>query len=148
MADAGILRFLHVLGAVLLLGNVVVTGLWAMLLWRARPALPFRRAARVIMWADLCFTVVGGSLLTVSGIFLIQARGYPWRELPWIQHGIVALGLATLIWLGILLPDQLRLERWTEDDPRYGRAFWRWTIIGWIDTLLLCYGLWAMVTKS
>lgn len=148
MVDAGILRFLHVLGAVLLLGNVVVTGLWAMLLWHARPALPFRRTARVIMWADLCFTVVGGTLLTVSGIFLIQARGYPWRELPWIQHGIGALGLATLVWLWLLLPDQVRLERWAEDDPRYVRAFWRWTIVGWIDTLILCYGLWAMVTKS
>lgn len=142
------LRYLHVVGAVLLLGNVVVTGLWAALLWRARPGLPFRRAARVIMWADLCFTVLGGSMLTVSGIFLIQLRGYPWRDLPWILNGIGALAAATLIWLVLLLPDQLRMERLAEDDPRYARAFWRWTLVGWADTLILFYGLWVMVNKS
>ncbi len=148
MDKGAALRFLHVAGAVLLLGNVMVTGLWAALLWRARPAIPFRRVARVILWADLIFTVVGGSALTISGIFLIQAQGLPWRALPWLQHGIGALALATLIWLFALLPDQIRLERLPEGDPRYVRAFWRWTIIGWVDTLILCYGLWVMVTKS
>lgn len=148
MVSLPLLRALHVLGAVLLVGNVVVTGLWAALLWRARPALSFKLAARVIMWADLCFTVVGGTLLTVSGIFLIQLQGYPWREVPWILHGIWALAAATAIWLLALLPDQLRLERLPEDDPAYVRAFWRWTIVGWVDTLILLYGLWVMVTKS
>lgn len=148
MGSVPLLRALHVLGAVLLVGNVIVTGLWAAFLWRARPAIPFRAAARIIMWADLCFTVLGGTLLTVSGIFLIQLQGYPWRELPWIQHGIWALAAATTIWLLALLPDQLRLEHLPEDDPAYRRAFWRWTIVGWVDTLILLYGLWAMVTKS
>ena len=148
MDSVALLRALHVIGAVLLLGNVVVTGLWAALLWRRRGAFSFRVAARIIMWADLCFTVVGGSLLTVSGIFLVQLRGYPWRELPWIQHGIWALAAATVIWLAALLPDQLRLERLPEEDPAYVRAFWRWTIVGWVDTLILFFGLWAMVTKS
>lgn len=148
MVSPAALRYLHIVGAVLLLGNVVVTGLWAALLWHARPALPFRRAARIIMWADLWFTLPGGAALTISGIFLIRARGYPWAELPWLRHGIGALALATLLWLVVLLPDQIRMGRLAEDDPRYTRAFWRWTILGWVATLVLFYGLWAMVTKS
>ena len=148
MDSASLLRAMHVLGAVLLLGNVIVTGLWAALLWRARPAVPFRPVARAIMWADLCFTVLGGSALTVSGIFLIQVHRLPWRELAWVRHGIGALAAGTLIWLVVLLPDQLRMDRLPEDDPRYARAYWRWTIVGWGATLILLYGLWAMVTKS
>lgn len=148
MGSVAFLRFMHVLGAVLLLGNVVVTGLWAALLWRARGVVPYPRAARVILWADLCFTIVGGALLTMSGIFLVRAEGLPWRDLPWVRHGIAAIAAATLIWLLALLPDQWRMERWAADDPRYPRAFWRWTIVGWVDTLILFVGLWAMVTKS
>ncbi len=148
MDSLALLRFLHVLGAVLLLGNVAVTGLWAGLLWRSRAEFPYPRAARAILWADLCFTLVGGSLLTMSGIFLVRNEGLPWRDLPWIRHGIAALATATVIWLVALLPDQWRMERWAADDPRYPRAFWRWTVVGWLDTLVLFFGLWAMVTKS
>lgn len=148
MADLGLLRLVHVAGAVLLLGNVVVTGLWAGLLWRWREGLSYRVAARVILWADLCFTLVGGSALVTSGIFLALREGLAWRELPWLRHGIAAIGVATLVWLLVLLPEQLRMDRWSVDDPRYPRAFWRWTLVGWLDTLVLCFGLWAMVTKS
>lgn len=148
MDSLALLRFLHVLGAVLLLGNVAVTGLWAGVLWRSRSTFPYPRAARAILWADLCFTLVGGSVLTMSGIFLVRNEGLPWRDLPWIRHGITALATATIIWIAALLPDQWRMERWASDDPRYPRAFWRWTIIGWLDTLILFFGLWAMVTKS
>ena len=148
MAEAGWLKALHVAGAVLLLGNVVVTGLWAALLWRARPRVPFRPVARAILWADLFFTLGGGALLTVSGVLLVRAHGYPWRELPWLRHGIGALAIATAVWLVALLPAQVLMERLPEDDPRLARAFWWWSVVGWADTLVLCYALWVMVTRS
>lgn len=148
MSEIPLLRTLHVLGAVLLLGNVIVTGLWAALLWRERAGFSYRRVARVILWADLAFTVLGGTLLTMTGIMLVIGGGYDWRTTPWILHGILALGAGTLIWLVVLVPDQFRMARWQDDDPRYVGAFRRWTIVGWGTTLLLLFGLWAMVSKS
>jgi hypothetical protein len=60
----------------------------------------------------------------------------------------VALGAATLVWLLILLPLQVRLERIAPmDEPGLRRTFLRWSVIGWADTALLLYGLLAMVTK-
>lgn len=148
MTDLAILRAVHVLGAILLLGNVIVTGLWAALLWRERDAIPFRHVARVILWADLAFTVLGGTLLTMSGILLVIAGHPGWRSTPWIRHGAGALAVATAVWLVLLLPDQWRLLRWREDAPRYGVVYRRWSAVGWGTTFLLLYGLWAMVTKS
>jgi uncharacterized membrane protein len=148
MSEIPVLRTLHVLGAVLLLGNVIVTGLWAALLWRERAGIAYRRVARVILWADLAFTVLGGTLLTMTGIMLVIGGSYDWRATPWIVHGILALGVGTAIWLGVLVPDQFRMARWNDDDPRYAGTFRRWTIVGWGTTLLLLFGLWAMVSKS
>jgi uncharacterized membrane protein len=142
------LRWLHVTGAVLLIGNVVVTGFWATFLYRTTTGMPFRPVARAILWADLVFTLGGGALLTISGILLVRTRGYPVLATPWLVHGIAALALSTLLWLVVLLPDQWRLERLDAADRQtLRRVFLRWSLVGWGATLVLLYGLWCMVTK-
>ena len=100
------LRMLHVTGAVLLLGNVTVTGFWATYLYRRDPAPDFRPVARGIMWADAIFTLGGGTLLTISGILLAGRLQLPVLDTPWLLKGVVALGTATLVWLAVLLPLQ------------------------------------------
>jgi uncharacterized membrane protein len=149
MDDLAVLRMLHVTGAVLLIGNVTVTGFWATHLYRARARVPFRVVARAIVWADIVFTLTGGILLTVSGILLAMRLQLRVMETPWLLKGIVALGLATLVWLVVLLPCQLRLERISPDDERgLRRLFLGWSVVGWTDTALLFYGLWAMVGRA
>lgn len=149
MDDVAVLRALHILGAVLLLGNVTITGFWASYLYRARARVPFRPVARAIMWTDLVFTLLGGTMLTVSGILLTIRRGYSVGETRWLLEGIVALGLSTLLWLTVLLPVQIRLERLPPgEDRELRRLFLRWSVVGWAATLLLFYGLWIMVTKG
>lgn len=149
MDEYALLRMMHVTGAVLLIGNVTVTGFWAAYLYRAWPDLPFRPVARAILWTDLVFTLAGGTLLTVSGILLAMRLRLPVFETPWLLKGIVALGLAMLVWLVVLLPFQLRLERTApEDRTRLRRLFLRWSLVGWADTLLLLYGLWVMVGRT
>jgi uncharacterized membrane protein len=148
MDEIALLRVLHVAGAVLLLGNVTVTGVWAAYLYRARDRIPFRPVARAILWSDLIFTVGGGTLLTVSGILLVLRRGYPVAGTPWLAKGIGALVAATLLWLVFLLPDQLRMERADPaDDETLRRAFRRWSVVGWAATAALFYGLWAMAGR-
>lgn len=146
MTELALLRLLHVTGAILLLGNVTVTGFWATYLFRARARVPFGPVARAILWTDLVFTGLGGVMLTVSGILLAMRRGYVVMETPWLLRGIAALALATLLWLAVLLPAQLRLERLGPgDEPALRRVFLRWSVVGWGATLLLFYGLWSMV---
>jgi len=148
MVDVSTWRALHVLGAVLLVGNVTVTGFWAAFLYAQRTALPFRPVARAILWTDLLFTVGGATLLTFSGIQLILATRVPFWGTPWLLKGISSLALATLLWLVVLIPDQFRLERMAADDTAgLRRVFLRWSVVGWTSTAILFYGLWAMVRK-
>jgi uncharacterized membrane protein len=147
MDEMALLRLLHIAGAVLLLGNVTVTGVWAAYLYRVRDRVPFRPVARAILWTDLIFTVGGGTLLTVSGILLALRRGYQVAGTPWLAKGIGALVVATLLWIAVLLPEQLRMER-AGDDELLRRAFRRWSAVGWAATGVLYYGLWAMAGRG
>ena len=148
MDDVAPLRALHVIGAVLLLGNVVVTGVWAALLYSARPGVPFRAVARALLWTDLVFTGGGGALLTISGILLAMRLRVDVWQTPWLLKGISALGLATLVWIVWLLPWQFRMERLAPGDESTKRKlFLWWSVVGWIDTGVLFYGLWSMVSK-
>lgn len=149
MADPVLLRAIHVAGAVLLLGNVTVTGFWAVYLYRARKQVPFRPVARAILWTDLVFTLTGAGMLVVSGVLLIRARGYTLTGNAWLRQGIWALAASTALWLVFLLPDQWRLERADPaDDAALRRIFRRWSALGWTATAFLFYGLWAMVYKA
>jgi uncharacterized membrane protein len=148
VSDVALLKLLHVAGAVILLGNVTVTGFWATYLYRDRRRVPFSAVARAILWTDLAFTVGGGVLLTVSGTLLAMRQGYRVTETPWLLKGILSLLASTLLWLFVLLPDQWRMERLSPDDETtLRRLFVRWSIVGWTATLVLFYGLYAMVGK-
>ena len=146
MGSLLLLKLLHVGAAVLLLGNVTVTGVWAAYLYRVRDAVPFARVARVIMLTDWIFTLSGGVVLTFTGIQLALREGLRVRDTPWLMHGIGALAVSTLVWLVVLLPDQFRMER-AADGPALRRLFLRWSVAGWASTAVLFYGLYAMVTR-
>ena len=143
-------KCVHILGAVLLLGNVIATGLWSHWALARREAAVSSFAALSILRADLWLTFVGGAMLTVAGIEMVQAEGLPWN-LPWLRAGICALAASTGIWLVLLLPIQFRILRLAKAGPQsealLRRWFAVWSVAGWADTGLLLWGLWAMVGK-
>jgi uncharacterized membrane protein len=141
-------RTLHVTSAVLLIGNVTVTGFWAYFLYRQRGSVGFRAIARGIMWSDVIFTLVGGAGLTITGILMVRAQQISIMDTPWLRRGVLALAVSTVVWLVSLLPDQVRMERLDQSDDRaMRRLFTRWSVLGWASTVLLFVGLWSMVMK-
>lgn len=141
-------KALHVTSAVLLVGNVTVTGFWAYYLYRQRRDVGFRAIARGIMLTDILFTLAGGVGLTITGIVMVRAQHLSIMDTPWLRRGVVMLAISTFVWLVSLLPDQLRMERLDQSDDRgMRRLFARWSVFGWASTALLFVGLWSMVTK-
>jgi uncharacterized membrane protein len=149
MADSYVvLKALHITAAVLMVGNVTVTGVWATLYWRWRRDADFRKAARAVLWTDLCFTFLGGAALTITGILLARQASLSILETPWIRRSALLLAISTLLWLTVLLPDQWRLERLDDTGEECRKAvFTRWSVVGWVSTVLLFVGLWSMVVK-
>ncbi len=144
------IKALHVLAAILFVGNVIVTGIWAALFFRARRTHDFQVAARAIVVTDWIFTVGGGAMLTITGIALAIGRGHPVWGTPWIRQAIVALVISTIMWLVLLVPAQrimLRTVSSDADESRLVRAYSRWNLAGWTATAPLLYAVWCMVTK-
>jgi uncharacterized membrane protein len=143
-----VLKSLHIAAAVLMLGNVTVTGVWATFYFRWRKDADFRLAARAILWTDLIFTFLGGAALTITGILMARQAGMPILETPWIRRSALLLAISTLLWLTILLPDQWRMERLDRSRDEFLKAvFTRWSVVGWGSTVLLFVAMWSMVLK-
>jgi uncharacterized membrane protein len=140
------LRAAHVLGAVLLLGNVIVTGIWAALGMRADAGVPHRAVARAVIVTDWCFTVPGGALLVGSGLWMARLAGLPLLETQFVRLGLGALVLSTGLWLVVLVPLQARWVRAASE--REARRLYRWwSVVGWTATAPLLFGLWTMATR-
>lgn len=143
-----VLKSLHIVAAVLMVGNVTVTGVWATFYFRWRKDADFRLAARAILWTDLFFTFLGGAALTITGILMARQAGMPILETPWIRRSALLLAISTLLWLTILLPDQWRMERLDRSRDEFLKAvFTRWSVVGWGSTVLLFVAMWSMVLK-
>ena len=141
-------KTLHVTSAVLIVGNVTVTGVWAWFLYRQRREVGFRAIAQGIMLTDIIFTLVGGAGLTITGILMVRAQQLSIMDTPWLRRGVLTLAISTVVWVVSLLPDQLRMERLDQSDDRgMRRLFTRWSVLGWASTVLLFVGLWSMVMK-
>ena len=142
-------KFLHILGVVLMVGNVITTGLWAH--WAVKlekdnlPAF----AANSILKADLFLTFVGGGLILIPGFAMLHQLKLNFFETPWLVHGTVALIVSTAVWLVFLLPDQFRMKKHAanNDLAAFKKAYLRWSILGWLATAPLVYGIWVMVVK-
>jgi hypothetical protein len=145
-----LLRTAHLLGAVLLLGNVIATGVWATIVFRHRAsARDFAVAARAIWITDLVFTVGGSVLLVGAGVWRAVQLQLPLLTTPWIRDALALVLVATLLWAIWLLPAQLEMSRAAVigDDRRLRRAFWRWSVVGWFATALLLSALVRMVWR-
>jgi uncharacterized membrane protein len=146
----GLLKTAHVLGAILFVGNVIVTGIWSGIFFRARQTHDFERAARAIVVTDWGFTVGGGALLTTSGVLLALQRGLPLWGTPWIRQAIIALTVSTILWLVFLVPAQramVRHRRHLAGDEVLVGHYTRWNVTGWLATVPLVYAVWCMVAK-
>jgi uncharacterized membrane protein len=139
------LRAMHVLGAILLVGNVIVTGVWAALGMRADAGVPFRVVARGVIVTDWCFTVPGGACLTASGVAMAHLAGLSLWETGWVRLGLLSLGVSTALWLAVLVPLQRRWVR-ASDRAEAVRLYRWWSVVGWSATAPLLVGLWVMAT--
>jgi uncharacterized membrane protein len=141
------LKTIHVLAAILFVGNVIVTGVWAQMSYNARRSTDFLLAARAIVVTDWWFSVGAGSVMVQSGIWLAFGRGLPIWGTPWIRQAIVALALSTVLWLVIVVPAQRTMKRVARDPAALDSAYRRWGVAGWTATVPLVYAVWCMVAK-
>lgn len=140
-------KSLHIIGAVLFLGNIIITGIWMALAEKSKNIAVIQFAVKAVNWMDVIFTAPGVALVLLTG--LIQANHHGGVQESWIAAGILLFSLSGIIWLFLLIPDQHRLITLSQKglSKSFFQVLHRWYFWGVIATILPIISLVVMVLK-
>lgn len=147
------LKSLHILGVVLFVGNIIVTGWWKVQADRTRNPAVVAFAQRQVTLTDWIFTF-GGSALVVVGAYANALLHGLDLAAPWLVWGQALFFLSGLLWVAILIPVQIkqaRLARGFAGGGPIPDEYWRlnraWLWVGILATVLPAANLYFMVFK-
>jgi uncharacterized membrane protein len=142
-----ILKFLHVLGVIILVGNVTITAFWKVFADRTEDAKVVAFGQYLVILCDWIFTLAGIVLIVIGGYGLAITDA-------WLIWGQVLFVVSGLIWLFLLVPLQIRQARhiraFNMSEP-VPEEYWRdarlWLIWGIIATVPLVGADYVMIAK-
>jgi uncharacterized membrane protein len=147
-------KSLHILGIVLLLGNIVVTAWWKTMADRTRDPKVIAFAQRQVTLTDYVFTAPGALLAIATGDYLAYAFLADSWSTSWIVWGRLLFIAAGVIWVTVLIPIQVRQARLARGFAAAGAIpdeYWRlarhWQLFGALAVALPLANLYWMVFK-
>jgi uncharacterized membrane protein len=147
-------KFLHVLGAIILVGNVTVTAVWKVFADRTHDARVVAFGQRLVTITDWSLTTAGIVLIIVGGYGAALTAGMDLFGARWLVWGQILFAVSGTIWAAILIPAQVRQARAArvfatggEISEGYRRDSRRWLVWGVLATVPLVVAVWLMVWK-
>jgi len=147
------LKTLHLLGVVLFLGNIIVTGWWKNLADRTKNPQIIAFAQRQVTLTDYVFTAGGAAILFVAGSANVAMHGLSYSS-KWLSMGSLMFTLSGVIWAVILIPTQIKQAKmakvFAENNvipDQYWKMCTTWNIWGVIATLLPVVNIYWMTFK-
>ena len=148
------LKSLHLLGVVVFLGNIIITGWWKVMADRTLNPQIIAFAQHQVTVTDFIFTAGGAVLLLAAGWGNAVLHGMDIFHIRWMSWGFWLFNASGLIWLVILIPLQIKQARMAHEfssggpiPPEYWLMGKQWAIWGSIATLLPMFNLYWMVFK-
>jgi uncharacterized membrane protein len=147
-------KLLHIFGAVIFLGNILVTAVWLAMAEQSKTQATLHFATKLVNWADVFFTAPG-VLLTLANGHILATAAWGGLTTSWIMVAFGLFILSGLVWVGFLLRYQNRLIQLSAQPAVSGEplpdAFFQtlhhWYIAGMVATLLPLVSMMLMVFK-
>ena len=148
------LVFMHVFGAVIFLGNIIVSAMWMANAKKTGDTIVLHFAVRMVHRADRIFTMPGVVLILIPGILALGPWG-GFGKASWAELALALFIVTGVIWSAVLVPLQRRMIQATGEavdlkialaDHFYTTFGW-WAMWGGIATLLPLFALYLMVFK-
>jgi uncharacterized membrane protein len=148
-----ILRFLHVIGATVLLGTGAGIAFFMVISNRSRDPRLIAHVAGIVVLADTVFTATAAIVQPVTGYLLARAMGWP------ILSGWVALSLVLYVFVGIFWLPVVRMQIRLRDMARvaagegmplpeaYHRLYRWWFACGFPAFGAVLAIIWLMLTR-
>jgi uncharacterized membrane protein len=147
-----LVKYLHVLGATVILGTGTGIAFFMLMAHRSRdPAFIARTAATVVI-ADMLFTLSAVILQPVTGGFLMALSATALAE-RWLLTSLGLYAVAGLLWIPVIFM-QIEMRNLARTavmqqplPPRYFRLFRRWFVFGIPGFGSVMIIFWLMIAK-
>jgi len=149
-----LLKSLHILGAVLFLGNIIITGWWKVMADRTRNPVVIAFAQHQVTLTDFFFTAGGVLLILATGIGNAVLHDMNYLSIRWLAWGFWLFIISGVIWAAILVPVEIKQAEMAKQFAHGGTipdSYWRlariWNIAGAVATILPLANIYWMVFK-
>ena len=148
------LKVIHLLGVVMFLGNIIITGWWKYRADSTRNPQILAFAQRQVTLTDWIFTGGGAAILLGAGMMNVAMYGLSYSS-KWLGWGMSLFILSGVIWVAILIPTQIKQAKMAEAFSKaneipghYWKLCMRWNIWGAIAVILPLINIYWMTFKS
>jgi uncharacterized membrane protein len=147
------LKYLHVIGAAVLLGTGAGIAFFTLLAHRTGEARVVAAVARIVVIADFVFTATAVAAQPVTGVLLAWAIGHSLRD-GWIVLSILLYLLTGAFWLPVVWM-QMRMRdlaaaaahEGASLPPEYHRLFRLWFAFGFPAFAAVLAIFWLMIAR-
>jgi uncharacterized membrane protein len=148
-----VLKFLHVIGASVLLGTGAGIAFFMLMAHLSGRPTVIAGVARIVVFADFVFTATAVVAQPVTGVLLVRNVGYSFSD-AWIIWSIVLYLVTGAFWLPVVWM-QMRLRdlaaaaasAGTELPREYHRLFWAWFAFGFPAFAAVVAIFWLMISR-
>ncbi|TIT22829.1 MAG: DUF2269 family protein [Mesorhizobium sp.] len=148
-----LLKFLHVIGAAVLLGTGAGIAFFMLLAHRTGNAAAVAVVARIVVVADFLFTATAVVAQPLTGAALAWQAGYSLSE-GWIVLSIALYIFTGMFWLPVVWM-QMEMRKLASQaaaaaaplPPRYHRLFWLWFAFGFPAFAAVLGIFWLMIAR-
>jgi uncharacterized membrane protein len=148
-----LVKYLHVLGAIVILGTGTGIAFFMLMAHRSRDVAFIARTALTVVVADMVFTLSAVLLQPVSGGLLMLLSSTSLGE-RWLMTSLGLYAVAGLFWVPVIFMQiemrdlaQVAAERDQPLPPRYFMLFRRWFLFGIPGFGSVMAILWLMIAK-
>jgi uncharacterized membrane protein len=148
-----IIKYLHVLGAIIILGTGTGVAFFMLMAHRSRDPAFIARTAAVVVIADMLFTLSAVVLQPLSGGLLMALSATRFAE-RWLATSLGLYAVAGLFWIPVVFM-QIEMRNLARAavaqnqplPPRYFALFRRWFLFGIPGFGSVMIILWLMIAK-
>ena len=148
-----LLRWLHVLGACILIGTGAGIAFFMVMAHRTRQPAIIAHTAGVVVIADMLFTATAVIVQPVTGVLLAWSIGWPltegWIVLSLILYVLIGAFWLPVVWIQIRLRNLARAAA-ADDAPlptAYDRLYRVWFACGFPAFLSILTIVWLMLAR-
>jgi len=153
MTDYLILKYLHVIGATVLLGTGAGIAFFMFMANRTGDSAVIAATARIVVIADFLFTATAVVAQPVTGVLLARSVGYPLTE-GWIVMSILLYLVTGMFWLPVVWMQarmrnlaRVAAETGSMLPDEYHRLFRSWFAFGFPAFAAVLAIFWLMIAR-